>query len=438
MKQRFIILFAFLLLFNQAKTQTELQFKRPDSLFAYAEKNSVSIKTGEQKQLLAKWQKISAKTGLFNFRMQTNFSMTDNIELPVTYLPGEAFGGEPGTFKEVTTGQKYITNLNFIPQIDIINPVSWAKLKSAKINSELTDVNNLIAKKTLYESLSAIYFNTVSLQKQIIITKNSLKTADTLLKIIQYKYDEGIVRLQDLNDMKANKISTSDKLQQLKKNLENQYYSLKVLCDIPENVSVKINDTLNFDIGFIPELNTDNQLHYRKSFLEAEDLKTKIKETQYMQLPVISLMFYDAWQQNDNEQFFNSSRRWINPKYIGLKVSLPFPNINSYTQTKTTKINHTIAMQNAEHAKIKNESENLQMKSDYEKAYEQAKNVLEIYRLKKENYRLSLNQYNADILSSERLLTAFNDLLYSKLNYSNALANLKYGKIRIDINNTIQ
>lgn len=215
MKRIILIITGFLLLTQVVNAQKELSFNNLDLLLKYAENNSVFIKTGEQQSLLAKWQKISAQAGLVNFRMQTNFNLTNNLELPVSFLPAEAFGGTPGTFKEVTMGRQYVGNLNLSPQIDIINPASWAKLKSANVNVELTNVNNLIAKKSLFESVSATYHNIISLQEQIEITQKSLLAADTLLIIMQNKYSEGIVRQQDLNDAHINQLTLSDNLEQL-------------------------------------------------------------------------------------------------------------------------------------------------------------------------------------------------------------------------------
>ncbi len=436
MKQLIIILLMYLSF--QAVNAQELYFNNLDSLLIYAEDNSITIKNMEQNTLIAKWQKIAAQAGIVNFRMQTNFSMTDNIELPVTYLPGEAFGGEPGTVKEVTTGQKYITNLNIMPQIDLINPTNWAKLRSAKVGSELTNVSNLIAKKTLFESISAAYYNIVSLQEQVEITKKTLLTADSLLINIQNKYNQGIVRLQDLNDTKINKITTADKLFQLKKTLEQQYYSLKILCDIPETTKITIKEKPDYDNQYIPDLVTDNQLKYEQSLLEIEKAQAEVTQNQYMQFPVVSLVFYDAWQQNSNNSFFDNRADWINPKYIGLKISLPFPNINAFTQTKTAKINKTISIQNAEHTKLQNDFENKQMKLDYEKAYSQLETARQIKELKEQNYTLALNQFNEDILSSDKLLIAFNDMLVSRLNYSSALADLLYAVSKININNKVK
>jgi len=435
----FVLIMFSLFFFNQfANAQPELSFNNIDSLYKYAENHSISIKTGEQQILLAKWQKISAKAGILNFKVQTSFSLIDNIQLPVTYLPAEAFGGTPGTFKEVTTGQQYMGNLNIAPQIDIINPASWAKLKSANINSELTDVNNLIVRKLIFESISAGYFNIISLNEQIEITQQNLLTADTLQMIMQNKYTEGIVRQQDLNDAIINRITLADKLEQLKIGLTQQYGTLKILCDISETDQVVITEKLNYNQQFSAGLQASNQLQYQSALLKVEQSKADLNTNRLSQYPTVSLVAYDAWQQNSKNMFFDNNVNWRNSQYFGLRISLPFPDINRFTLSKSSNINKTIALQNAEHTKLQENITNAQMNLDYEKAFSQFRTTKQIYLLKEENYRMALNQFKASILSSDRLLVSFNDMLVSRLNYSNSLANILYAESKIKINNSIK
>lgn len=426
-------------LLNQfVNAQTVLRFNTIDSLFNYAENNSQSIKTGEQQVLLAKWQKISAQAGVVNFRVPTNFNLTDNIAQQVTFLPAEAFGGQPGTFKQVTTGQQYVGNFNIAPQIDIVNPASWAKLKSASVNSEQTELNNLIVKKTLFESISATYHNIISMQEQIEITQKNLLVSDTLYLNMQNKYSEGIVRQQDLNDAQVNKINLTDKLEQLKLSLKQQYLSIKILCDIPGNIEIVIDESLQYNQQFSLGLAVDNQLQYKFSLLKVEQANADIKTNRFMQLPTLSFVYYDAWQQNSNIQFFDNNVDWINSQYLGLKLTMLFPDVNRYTLTQTSKINKTISLQNAEHSKIQNVLVNKQLILDYEKAYSQFNTTQQIYKLKAQNYQLAFNQFNASILPSDKLLIAFNDLLVSRLNFSNALSNVLFTKSKIEINNKIK
>ena len=438
MKKLMIISLIWYLFFQTTGAQSELRFSRLDLLLNYAEQNSITIKTTEQQSLLAKWQKISAQAGLVNLRMPTNFNLTNNIELPVSFLPGEAFGGAPGTFKEVTMGQQFIGNLNIALQIDLINPAAWAKLQSAGKNSELTTINNLLAKKLLFESISAAYYNIVSLQEQIELTKESLLIADTLLINMENKYSEGIVRQQDLNDAKINKLTLDDKLKQLDASLQQQVLSLKILCDIPENTTILIDELADYNQNIAVGLGVDNQLVYKSSLLKYDIAKADLKANHLMQLPTVSVIYYDAWQQNSNNRLFDKDARWLNSQYVGLKLSLPFPDVNRFTQTKMSKVSSIIALQNAEQTKIQNDNNNLQLVLDYEKAFSQFITSKQIYELKEQNYHLAMNQFNMDILSSDRLLIAFNDMIASRLNSSSALANLLYLKSTIDINNTVK
>ena len=438
MKQILFLITGLLLLIQPANAQDKLSFNNLDELLEYAESNSMFIKTGEQQSLLAKWQKISAQAGLVNFRMQTNFNLTNNLELPVTFLPAEAFGGTPGTFKEVTTGRQYIGNLNLSPQIDIINFANWAKLTSANVNVDLTNVNNLIVKKTLFESVSASYHNIISLQEQIEITQKSLLSADTLLMIMQNKYTEGIVRQQDLNDAHINKLTLSDNLEQLDLSLKQQYYNLRILSDIPETISISIDEKPDYDKHIILGLHADNQLQYESSLLKVELAEADLKTNRFMQYPTVSLVFYNAWQQNSNTKFFDNDVNWLNSQYVGLKVSLPFPDINRFTLTKSSRINKVISLQNAEHTKLENDLTNKQLILDYEKAYSQLNTAKQIFQLKEQNYDLALHQFDMSILSSDKLIIAFNDMLTSRLNYSSALANLNFTMSKIEITNTIR
>lgn len=438
MKHFIFFTIIYLLLIQTVFAQTEISFNSLDSVFVFTEKNSQTLKTGKQQALLSKWQKISAQAGILNFKVPTNFNLTDNIAQQVTFLPGEAFGGLPGTFKEVTTGQQFVGNINIAPQFDIVNPSSWAKLKSASINSELTEVNNLIVKKLLFESISITYYSIISLQEQIIITHKSLLLADTLYLNVQNKYSLGIVRQQDLNDAQINKINLTDKLEQLKLSLQQQYLSIKILCDISAETEIVITEKLQFIQQFTNSIIVDNQLQYKSSLLKVDQADADVLTNRMMQLPTLSFIYYNSYQQNSNVRFFDSNIDWINSQYLGLKFSMFFPDVNRYTISQTSKINKTISLQNAEHNKIQNDLGNKQLVLDYEKTFSQYTTTFQIKELKEQNYMLALNQFNASILSSDKLLIAFNDMLVSRLNFSVAMSNLLITQSKININNNIK
>ena len=443
-QNRLSALLIVLLLFSQSlivDAQKELKFSSLESLYAFAEQNSSVIKNNEQQVLLAKYQKIAAITNLFNFTNKVALSLNDNNQLPVSFVPAQLLGGTPGTFKELTMGQKYVSNLSFNPQIDIINPASYSKLKSANISEKLTNTTNLINKESLFESIAACYYNISSFQEQIELTNQNLLATDTLLTIVKDKYALGLVRQQDVNDATVNKLSLQDKLNQLQASLEQQYNSLKILCDIPQNDKLIIIEKLNYNQKFTTDLKVMADLHYKTSLLENQSAKADLQFNKLSNLPVLSVFYNYTYYQNSNKQFFDeniNSSKWLNSGYLGLKLSFSLPDVNKIVQVYNSKINYNISLIKLEHSKTQNDLNNQQIQLDYQKAFSQYLTTQQIATLKEQNYRMAFNQYEQSILPFDKLLTAFSDMLLSRLNYSSALASLLYTKSKIDLNNNIK
>ncbi len=420
--------------------QKDLQFNHIDSLFAYAEKTSVTIRTATQQSLLAKWTKVAAVANTVNFRNPLTFTSTDNTLLPVSFIPANIFGGPPGALRAITLGQQYVSNFNFNPQIDIINPYNLAKVKSASLNKELTEVTNLMNKKNLFESIAATFYNILAFQEQIKITTQTLSSADSLVLIVKNKFAQGIVREQDVNNLIVNQLVIKDKLQQLQVSLEQQYNSLKILCDIPSTKKINIVEPVNyFSSDYSASLKATSSLQFKNSVLQSEFMRSELRANRLSTLPILSLVYYNAWQQNSNNSLFDNKSTWIQSQYVGLRVTVPFPaDANKFSQNYTSKINFRVAALNAEHAKLQNDLTNQSLNLDYEKNFTSYTIAKQVYELKNQNFTKSLNQYKEGILSTDLLLTAFTDMLTSKLNYVSAKASLEFTKSKINITNILQ
>jgi outer membrane protein len=423
------------------QAQTEVKFTKLDSLYAYADKNSSVTKTNYQQTLLAKYQKIAALANVVNLRNPITFSLTDNTTLPVSFIPLSVLtNGRQSGFEKITLGQQYVSNFNITPQIDLINPGTWAQVKTANINEELTATNNLLNKKSLHESIAACYFNIISFKEQVDITKKNLLATDTLLLIVSNKFAQGLVRQQDVNDATVNKLVLQDKLNQLKISLEQQYNSLKILCEMPQNTKVTIEDELSYNQQFTPDMDASSQLQVRANILQMEYAKADLRTNRLSNLPVLSLLYSNSYYQNSVNQFFdgNPTNPWLNSAYFGAKVTFNLPDVNHILSSRNAKINYQTALINMNHSKLQNDISNNQLHLDYEKAYSQFITNQQIAKLKEDNYKMALNQYSQAILSFNSLLITFNDMLVSRFNYSSSLANLMYTKSKIDINNNIK
>ena len=437
MKQVLIIIISILSLAT-VKAQQVIRFTNPDSLIAFAEKNSIAIKTGDAQALLAKYQTLYAKINKFNPRASVNYAITNNTHLPVNFFPAQVFGGTPGTFKEVQSGQQYVQSIYITPQIDVINPGTWEKLKSARLNEQLAFVNNNLTKKTLSESIAAAYFNIVSFQQQIIITSKTLLHADSILQIFQNKFDQSIIRSQDVNNAKVNKLMIKDRLQQIQNAMEQQYNLLKLLCDADAATIIEIDPIENAPTTLQQPVIALNTLEVTQSQLQLQYAKSEYKANKAAYYPILSLIGNWATQENSTQHFFDNNARWIPTNYIGLRLSYTFPDAGRLSQTADAKTNWEIAEMNVKHKTTQQVTENTQLYLEFKKAKEIMIVAEEIKFLKEDTYRKNLNLFVQDIYPADNLFLSFNDALTAALNYQAAVINLQYQLFKININNSIK
>ncbi len=425
-----------LLLACSAQGQTT-EFKTLQEALTLAEQSSYTAKLAKEQKELARTTVISAYGNSLNPKIPVTASITDNAKLPVSFIPAEAFGGPAGSFRQLTMGQQYITLLNVAPQFDIINFGNLAKIKSAKVNEEVTESNSLVTKKNLFDQVNACYHNILSFQAQIeVLQQNQLK-ADSIWSIVKNKYEQGLVRKQDLNDAEINKITIIDKIEQATLNLEQQYLSLQTLCDTEG--SLKVSQSLWQAQTQNENLKASSDLVVRNAELQKAFASAEYGAAKWANMPTLSFVTSLNWQNNSNKKFFDENQKWIQSNFWSLRLSWDFPtNINKLTSMKTSQINYRIAKIQADHIALQNKTQNEQLEKDYTKAQAQYSNYEKIYKLKEENYLKSKNQFEANILALDKLLLAHNDLLMSQINVATSLANISFTKSKIEINNQIK
>ena len=425
------ILFSFLVIDIQG--QEQVKFSTINEVFALAKSKNYTLLNAALQTKIADLTKNAAVANVFNPRVPTTIQALDNMNQQVSFLPAEAFGGPAGTFKEVTIGQQYVSTLAIMPQFEIFNLSNIAQVKSAKINEQLVDNQNKINELQLSTKINSIYSNILSFNGQKEILQENLKIAENIQSIIKQKFDEGLVRKQDVNESEVNVISTKDKLEQLEVNLKIQYQLLNLIFENQTNTEIT-ESVWNYE--------NSNQITQVKNNLDVENIhlqnllaKQEHKSLKYQNLPSLSFVSSFSWQNLSNESFFHSKSNNTNFNYLGLKLNLELPTAQRLANTKNKSIQIKMLCNSEEHAIKENDIKNQQLILDYEKSVKQAENFKKIADLKKDTYEKNYNQFKENILSLDKLLISQNELLQSKLNVVLALASISFNKNKIDINN---
>lgn len=419
------------------RAQDSLSFTSLDAVFAYADQHSSPLKNATQQTILAKYQTLAAQWGKWNLQGKANLTLTDNTKLITNFLPAEILGGPAGTFQKVTFGQQYVSNLVVSPQIDILNPYAAAQVRLSRTNEQLTATTNLLNRRNLYESVAGAYCNILSYQWQIEVTKSSLANADTLVRILQNKQKEGIVRPQDVNTALANRLTLVNKLYQLAGQREQQVSSLKILCDIDPAISLVISGP-DRPKAFDGTLTATGNLLQRQSEWQLNYQEASLNANRKWYYPTVSVLGNLGWQQNTNNYFFDNSA-WFSNSYIALRLTLPLlPDVNKMAAVQLDRININIAQTNWQHTMVQDATNNRQLQLDYQTAYTSYQLSVEIEGLQQDSYRKNLAIYKEGILSVSDLLISFNTWLNSSLTTVTQLAGSEYAKSRIAISNTVK
>lgn len=434
----FIVFFTYFFAFcNQLAAQQV--FTSLESLLNYTNEISTNLKSGDIRYSEAKKAKLAAIMGIIDLNGIASLNVTNNTRLPVSLFPAETFGGEPGTYREIQTGIQYTNNFNLNAELKLINISGWKNLKLARINIDAANIDNKISKKTLYENISSIYHNIISLQEQLKSNIVNTKIADTLLQIVDGKYKLGLARQQEVNDAKVNYINTEESAKQIEFLLQQEYIAIKILCDIPESELIAINEDLDYSRTISKPNLVVNNLNSLNS-----QMKLKSSQSIYRQLQLTTLPYLSAFASNSNQQFsnnfslFDNSINWINSNYIGLKAVWVLPSANSISQISKSKHDYLLAEQNLEHEILKSNLDFQNLDIDFDKAASQMNTNNLVNDLRIDSYKKNLDNYRQGITALDELLNSYNAMINSGYNYISSVVNVLLSKSKININNQIQ
>jgi outer membrane protein TolC len=429
-KKTIITAFA-LLFFYSIKAQQV--FTNLDSLLQYATKKSIVIHTNSIRISQAQKAKLAAILSIPDLTSSINLNYTDNTSLPVSLFPDAT---NPGKFNEIQMGQKYSTQLSQNLDVKLINLAGWENLKLSKINIDLSNSNQQLTIKSLQENIATNYYNILNLQHQIINSKQNLLIADTLFKIAEAKYNKGLVKQQDVNDSKVNMLNSKENIEQLAY-LQKQYYlSLKVLCDIPENENIVIQQPSqqNNSQVAVPILNS---LSINNSLLKEKYALSNYKQVSKSMLPTFSFTQNQSYTLY-NQDFKLFDGKWFKGAAIGFKLAIPIPNASSIGNNSKAKFDYEIAKKTTEQETIKANLTKEQLNVDYYKALSQEKNNKQVLDLRKDSYNKNRILYEQGLLSLDQTLNSYTAMVNAEYSLTTSTINIQLVQAKININNSIK
>ncbi|MFY7943593.1 MAG: TolC family protein, partial [Crocinitomicaceae bacterium] len=300
------------------------------------------------------------------------------------------------------------------------------------------EINNKISLKNLYENCALLYYNIVSLQAQFQSSVDHLENADKLYEISQNKFNAGLINQQDLNESILHRKSLGENVKQIQFAIEQQYLTLKILCDIPEDFSFRIDEAEPKNEALLSNLTSQintNQLALNYALTNERLMRSNYNKSRLAFTPTFSAFASHQEQQfNTKSGLFDPNVKWIPSNYVGLRLNLRIPSAMEVSQSSKVKYDYLLSKNTVKKEQSQQQYHKNQLSIETQKQISQRDSNKEIFLIRKTNYEKNLANYEKGIISIETLIKSMNEMISSQFNFisSQKMVEMMYAKINLN------
>lgn len=190
----------------------------------------------------------------------SSLGYTRNVEIPVQFVPGDFFGGAPGTLVPIEFGTDNNWQGGFTVSQNIFKGEALVALKSSAVFKEVQKENFLAVSQQVITQTRIAYYSVLVAKEQLRLQNAQIERLETNLKENEARAEAGIV--DDYDVLRLRVQLSNQKPQQIEAQyaVAEAYRDLNVVLGIPVGLGIHVLGDLNtFDIFTEEAQSTENQ-----------------------------------------------------------------------------------------------------------------------------------------------------------------------------------
>lgn len=367
-----------------------------------------------------------------------NGNLTYNPILQLNALPGEFFGGAPGSVILAPLGQDWVSTAGVNLTQNLFDQSVFTGLKAARTTREFYQINAELTEEQVIERVANNYYQVYVQRQQLAVIDSTYNNTAKVRDIIKGQYDNGLARKIDLDRMNVNLGNIDSQRRQMMNAVQLQENALKFYMGMPINTPIVLPETefkvTPISLNDSPDVTkrTEYQLLKKQEQLLNYNRKAIIAEY----YPSLSLSAgYNYIGQGPEMPLFGKSSQgvyWSDFSSIALNLKVPiFNGFGTRARVRQAAID------------LKETEEDLKdtqlaLNLAYENAKAQIENSLITINTQKENVRLAQevldntqNNYQNGLATLTDLLDAENSYIEAQNNYTTALLDYKLAEVQL-------
>lgn len=392
----------------------------------YANKNNIEVKNAlleVKKQYETNREVTSAALP----QISATGSFTYNAKLPVSLVPAEFFGGQPGTFEKIAFGLKYnatggvqLNQILFDGQVFVGLQARETVLKYQEKTAEVTEE---MIKTNIYK----IYYQLVASKEQIELLDANIARFEKLLRDTRIIHENGFAERLDVDKVSVALTNLQTEKIKALNQIDNGYLGLKVLLGMPVSDELVLTDTLSYEQVRDGVLDPGGFQYSDRKEYQALDLGIKLNEFnirryKLSRIPTLTLNgYYNKNAQRNSFDFFKGGD-WFDISAVSVNLNIPlFTGFATKARIQKAKIEYQQSVNQRE--ALKNSIDN-----DIESSRNNFRSAIAALDFQKKNMELAESvfdqtrkKYEAGTGSQEEINTAQTELKSAQTNYINSL-----------------
>src|SRR5680860_452977 len=340
----FFSLFTLTVGFSQDTLQT-YSFTLEEAI-AFALENNYSAINADRDIIDAqkqKWEVIA--TGLP--QITGDVSYQNQLKQPISLIPAEFAGGEPGTFIPIVFGQAHQASATATLRQKLFDGTYIVGVQATKAFLSYSANNREKTRLDIRKAVTEAYGNVLLARESVSIFEKNLVTLEKNLYETQKIYENGLGDEESVDQLQITKSSIEN---QLKNAIRLQDITLQMLnlnMGIAIDAPTKLEEDLDalaqkqIDLGLMEtEFNLENNVDYKLALNLNEQRFYEWKQAKSRALPTLDAFInYGSTAFADNFNFFNSDQKWFDSSVLGFDLSIPiFSSLGRSATTARAKI----------------------------------------------------------------------------------------------------
>jgi outer membrane protein TolC len=411
----------------------------------FAMENAYVLHNTKQDIVIAQkkvWETIS--TGLPQVSGTANYNAF--INLPVSLIPGEFFGGEPGTYIPVKFGQDFNSDFGFSVSQLIFDGSYIIGVGSVQLYVNLSKQRHEKTAIDIREAVTQAYYMVLVGMKYKETMNEDLENVKKLHNETKILYENGFREEQDVDQIKLLLRNSENEVLKAEREITISKVVLKYTMGF--NLDTEIALTDNIEKFLEPLVATPEQLQfdfnrhidYRLAMSNFQVSEKLLGVEKVTYLPKLSAFYnYTKSAYSNDANLFTSQTPWYPSSLVGLQLTLSIFNSGQ----KRSKVQQ--AQIEVEKAEVQRKLTEQTLQKDYLTAVAQMESALESFDNDRENRELAekirqktkikfdngiststeLSQIETQYINAYRaLVTSTLQLLQADLNLKKATGNL--------------